>query len=273
MSAAIRARRWSALLFLAPLCGAVVVAGAGSASAGPGGATPPATVALSPMFHPDADHLGSTVRAHEPSAGGQAQGKPTPSLRASLVGQPYGMDVSSFQGNVDWATAARNGGRFVYIKASEATGYVNPFFGAQYNGSAAAGLVRGAYHFALPDRSSGAVQANYFVNNGGGWSPDGRTLPPMLDIEYNPYGATCYGLAPGGMSGWIADFSNTVHARTLPDHLLHEGLVEQVHGRQPRVRQEQPAVRRQLRDLPGHDAGRVGFPNDLAVQRQRRLPG
>jgi uncharacterized protein with LGFP repeats len=36
----------------------------------------------------------------------------------------------------------------------------------------------------------------------------------MLDIEYNPYGATCYGLAPGGMSGWIADFSNTVHART-----------------------------------------------------------
>ncbi len=124
------------------------------------------------------------------------------------------MDVSSFQGNVDWPTAASNGGRFVYIKASEATGYLNPYFGQQYDGSAAAGLMRGAYHFALPDQSSGAVQANYFVDNGGGWSADGTTLPPMLDIEYNPYGATCYGLSAAAMSAWIADFSNTVHART-----------------------------------------------------------
>jgi len=48
---------------------------------------------------------------------------------------------------------------------------------------------------ALPDRSSGAAQAGYFTANSGGRSPDGDTLPPMLDIEYNPYGQTCYGMS------------------------------------------------------------------------------
>ncbi len=37
----------------------------------------------------------------------------------------------------------------------------------------------------------------------------------MLDIEYNPYGASeCYGLTPAQMVAWIRDFSNTVHALT-----------------------------------------------------------
>ncbi len=45
-------------------------------------------------------------------------------------------------------------------------------------------------------------------------SGDGKTLPPMLDIEYNPYGATCYGLSGSAMVSWIAAFSNEVHART-----------------------------------------------------------
>ncbi|MGI8723284.1 MAG: GH25 family lysozyme [Geodermatophilaceae bacterium] len=41
-------------------------------------------------------------------------------------------------------------------------------------GSYNVGMIRGAYHFARPDRSSGATQANYFASNGGGWSADGE---------------------------------------------------------------------------------------------------
>jgi GH25 family lysozyme M1 (1,4-beta-N-acetylmuramidase) len=52
------------------------------------------------------------------------------------------------------------------------------------------------------------------VNHGGGWSGDGRTLPPALDIEYNPYGATCYGLSQSAMVSWIQAFGNQVHALT-----------------------------------------------------------
>ena len=75
---------------------------------------------------------------------------------------------------------------------------------SQYDGTYQAGLIRGAYHFALPNDSSGAAQASYFVANGGGWIADGRTLPGASDIEYNPYGAECYGLSQGAMVSWIA---------------------------------------------------------------------
>src|SRR5437763_3758440 len=73
-------------------------------------------------------------------------------------------------------------------------------------GSYAIVMIRSSYHFAIPDNSGGATQADYFVAHGGGWSKDGRTLPGALDIEYNPYGATCYGLSHAGMVSWIRAF-------------------------------------------------------------------
>jgi GH25 family lysozyme M1 (1,4-beta-N-acetylmuramidase) len=134
---------------------------------------------------------------------------------ASAAGVVYGMDVSSHQGNVNWSTAYANGARFAYVKATEGGTYRNPYFAQQYNGSYNVGMIRGAYHFALPNSSSGTAQADYFVNNGGGWSRDGKTLPGALDIEWNPYsGGTCYGLSQSGMVSWIRAFSNEYHART-----------------------------------------------------------
>lgn len=131
------------------------------------------------------------------------------------VGRVDGIDVSSHQGAVDWGHWWRSGKRFAYVKATEGTTYRNPNFTQQYNGSAAVGMIRGSYHFALPNRSDGATQARFFVANGGGWSKDGRTLPGTLDIEYNPYGGdTCYGLGHGAMVNWIRSFSDTYHALT-----------------------------------------------------------
>ncbi|MFJ7911717.1 lysozyme [Kitasatospora sp. NPDC096204] len=160
-----------------------------------------------PGFHPEQDFAGSTVAVHE----GRGAAAPFASLAAT---QTPGLDVSGYQGNVNWSSVAANGAKFAYVKATEGTGYTNPSFAQQYNGSYNAGLIRGAYHFALPNASSGATQADYFVSHGGGWSADGKTLPPALDIEYNPYGATCYGLSQSAMVSWIRDFSNTVHTRT-----------------------------------------------------------
>jgi len=128
-----------------------------------------------------------------------------------------GIDVSSHQPNVNWATEYSYGARFAYVKTTEALTYQNPQFAAQYNGSYSAGLIRGAYHFAIPNVSSGKAQANYMVDNGGGWSDDGKTLPPLLDIEWNPYpelGNMCYNMSAQQMVAWIKDFSNTIKART-----------------------------------------------------------
>ncbi|WP_426623255.1 GH25 family lysozyme [Leifsonia sp. McL0607] len=159
--------------------------------------------------------MGSTIQQNDPAAAAPKTASPNTTASPSAVppGLP-GLDVSGWQTNINWPQVAANGAKFVYIKATESTDYVSSQFASQYSGSYAVGLTRGAYHFATPDTSSGAAQANYFVDNGGGWSQDGRTLPPLLDIEYNPYGATCYGLSAAQMVSWIADFSNTVFKRT-----------------------------------------------------------
>jgi hypothetical protein len=90
---------------------------------------------------------------------------------------------------------------------TEGTDYYSSQFVEQFDDSAKAGLMHGAYHFADPSQSSGATQARFFVNHGGGWSPDGHTLPPMLDLE-----AGCYGLSQSAMVSWIMDYSNTLYS-------------------------------------------------------------
>ncbi|MFE7546574.1 lysozyme [Streptomyces gardneri] len=135
--------------------------------------------------------------------------------------QTEGVDVSGHQGNVAWSTLWNSGVKWAYVKATEGTYYKNTYFTQQYNGSYNIGMIRGTYHFATPDTTTGAAQADYFVNNGGGWSPDGRTLPGVLDIEWNPYGATCYGKTQSGMVTWIRDFLNRYKYRTGRDAVIY----------------------------------------------------
>ncbi|MCX4789340.1 MULTISPECIES: lysozyme [unclassified Streptomyces] len=141
--------------------------------------------------------------------------------RDTRAAQTEGVDVASYQGNVDWATLWNSGVRWAYTKATEGTYYTNPYFAQQYNGSYNVGMIRGSYHFATPNTTSGAVQANYFVDHGGGWSKDGKTLPGALDIEWNPYGDQCYGLSQAAMVNWIRDFVNTYKARTGRDAVIY----------------------------------------------------
>jgi len=76
-------------------------------------------------------------------------------------------------------------------------------------GAVNAGLYHGAYHFARTAASSGDVQANFFLANGGAWVDDGQTLSGMVDLENNPDGTQCYGLTHAGMRMWITDFVDT----------------------------------------------------------------
>ncbi len=157
------------------------------------------------------DHpMGSQIRKHEGTA---QMPRTVDPADVGVLASVAGIDVSGWQGNVDWAAQWNAGKRFVWVKATEGTGYTSPYFNQQYNGSYNQGFIRGAYHFARPDVSSGATQANYFGSHGGGWSADGKTLPGALDMEYNPYGSTCYGLSKSAMTQWILDFSDTYKAR------------------------------------------------------------
>jgi GH25 family lysozyme M1 (1,4-beta-N-acetylmuramidase) len=157
-------------------------------------------------------HMGMGVIAHD------GQGGLPPVNRAA---QTEGVDVSSHQGNVNWSGLWSSGVKWAYVKATEGTYYKNPYFAQQYNGSYNIGMIRGAYHFATPDTATGTAQADYFVNNGGGWSRDGKTLPGALDIEWNPYGAACFGKTQSGMVTWIRDFLNRYKARTGRDAVIY----------------------------------------------------
>jgi GH25 family lysozyme M1 (1,4-beta-N-acetylmuramidase) len=189
-----RTSSFAVLAVAAAMCGALFTA------------AQPAGASADPVTHPERDWLGSQVARHQPKSGA--------SVVRPNVAQTPGLDVSGWQGDVDWASVAANGARFAYSKATESTNYTNPYFSQQYTGAYNAGLVHGAYHFATPNTSSGAAQADYFVAHGGGWSRDGRTFPGMLDMEWNPYGAACYGLSAAGMVNWILSFSDEYHAKT-----------------------------------------------------------
>jgi GH25 family lysozyme M1 (1,4-beta-N-acetylmuramidase) len=199
--AVICAKKCALAAVLSPLlAGLLVATPATAAPRGPG------------ITHPQDDWAGSQIAKHE--GGGNFRPMVGPLVATSTSSVSMGMDVSSHQGNVNWTTAAHNGAKFAYVKATEAGSYASPFFAQQYNGSYKAGLIRGAYHFATPNSSPGAAQANWFVNHGGGWSADGRTLPPAVDLEYNPYGQSCYSMKPAALVSWVRAFVNTVHART-----------------------------------------------------------
>lgn len=188
----------------------------------------PATSAQADQPRPD-DRATAAARAAGITTPGQAylgwaQDRTASAPRAGATraaASVNGIDVSAWQGNVDWPAQWAAGNRFAYVKATEGTGYTSPNFTQQYTGSADVGMKRGSYHFARPDVSDGAAQADYFVDHGGGWSGDGRTLPGVLDIEWNPYGDTCYGKSANDMVTWVGQFTARYKERTGRDAVIY----------------------------------------------------
>ena len=92
----------------------------------------------------------------------------------------FGVDVSSYQGTVDWHVLASQGVDFAFIKATEGSLLQDKQFASNWKGSLEAGVRPGAYHFLSYD-SPGETQADNFIS----MVPvtDGA-LPPVVDIEF-----------------------------------------------------------------------------------------
>lgn len=108
-----------------------------------------------------------------------------------------GIDVSHFQGSVHWPSVADSNVVFCFVKATEGIGYVDPCFQANWAGSAAAGLLRGAYHFGHASTDP-VAQARHFFATVGALGP--KDLPPVLDLE------TLDGQSPADTLQWALDF-------------------------------------------------------------------
>jgi len=91
-----------------------------------------------------------------------------------------GIDVSHWQGTIDWQKVKGDGIQFAIAKATEGTSFVDPEFAANWAGMKQTGVLRGAYHF-FRASSDGVAQAQHFVQVMGPLA-DGD-LPPVLDLE------------------------------------------------------------------------------------------
>lgn len=74
----------------------------------------------------------------------------------------HGIDVSNWQGSVDWPEHADNGISFAFSKATEGGGFTDKWFQRNWRGMRESWMVCGAYHFARP-KGDPADQAQHFL--------------------------------------------------------------------------------------------------------------
>jgi uncharacterized protein with LGFP repeats len=130
-----------------------------------------------------------------------------------------GPDVASYQhpngAPINWGQVAASGQTFAFVKASEGTGYTNPYYSGDVAGMTASGIYHGAYHYGHPSNDP-AAEANHFADVVGNVTGSGN-LPPVLDIE------EADGLAPAALVGWIHTFLDTLQARTGRVPMIYTG--------------------------------------------------
>jgi GH25 family lysozyme M1 (1,4-beta-N-acetylmuramidase) len=121
-----------------------------------------------------------------------------------------GVDVSSYQGSIDWHAVARSGCSFAFARASTGTARVDRCYTDNMRGMRAAGLVCGAYHYAHPGMGSSTQQADHFCDTVAG------ALPDMLALDLEE--------GSGDLSSWALEFLARCRQRHDRTTLLYTGL-------------------------------------------------
>ena len=94
-----------------------------------------------------------------------------------------GIDVSYYQGAVDWPAVKRAGKVFAIARVSDGTRVRDTQFARNWRNMKAAGLVRGVYQFFRPAQDP-TEQANLLIEQvraAGGF--EASDLPPVIDVE------------------------------------------------------------------------------------------
>lgn len=126
---------------------------------------------------------------------------------------PKGIDVSHWQGTINWTSAAGSGLSFAFCKATESTNYVDPTFASHWPAMKQVGLVRGAYHFGRPGADP-VAQAALFVNT---VKPKEGDLQLVLDLEATD------GKTPAQVWAWTQSFCAEIQRRTHRPAMIYTG--------------------------------------------------
>ena len=186
----------AAIFGMAALIGVIVAACSSSVD--------PATVQHGPLVLAPVEPIGAVPQVVAPSE--RVIVFPGESAR--------GIDVSHYQGRIEWSRVAASGTRFVFAKATEGRNYLDPTYLENKAGAEAHGIAFGAYHFATPDggRVDAIREANHFVD-------EARLRPgnllPVLDLE------TTGGLNHEQLTRWILTWLRQVRDRLGVDPIVY----------------------------------------------------
>lgn len=169
-------------------------------------ATPAPTPTPIPTAAPTANPNPTATPSPTPTPTPTPVPTPTPTPPAFL-NMTEGLDVSHWQGPINWPLVAAAGKKFVYMKASEDTVYVDPTYATNRVQAHSAGLYVGAYHFAAPTTTLGdaVAEADHFLATAMLASGD---LLPVLDLERSG------GLSQAALTTWVQDYVGRIYTRT-----------------------------------------------------------
>ena len=137
---------------------------------------------------------------------------PTTDSARRRIYRRSGIDVSHWQGRIDWTAVAASGVDFAIVKATEGSTNVDEWYHRNRNRARRAGLYVTAYHFAHPGltghgtrperiRRDARTEARFFLRNANLGPSD---LIPALDLELSG------GLRPVELRDWTMTFLETV---------------------------------------------------------------
>ncbi|SOC18034.1 GH25 family lyzozyme M1 (1,4-beta-N-acetylmuramidase) [Ureibacillus xyleni] len=96
----------------------------------------------------------------------------------------FGIDVSRHQGDIDFEKVANAGVQVVYIKSSESSSWVDPYFEKNYKGAKSAGLKVGFYHYVIARTVEEARnEANFFATLIQDKEYDAKPVMDFEDLE------------------------------------------------------------------------------------------
>ncbi len=165
-----------------------------------------------PTPKPTATPKPAPTPTPKPTATPKPAPTPTPKPTATpspspATGYTEGIDISHWQGTINWSKVAAAGKQFAFMKASEDVDYIDPTYPTNRAQAKANGLYVGAYHFARPEATAGdaLAEADHFVDTA---APASGELIPVLDLE------TTGGLGVADLQAWTRTFLDRVYERT-----------------------------------------------------------
>jgi lysozyme len=126
-----------------------------------------------------------------------------------------GIDVSYYQGTVDWAAVAGDGVKYAFIRVSDGTGTIDTQFSAYWAASRTNGIIHSAYQFFRPNEDA-IAQADLLLSKMGTLQPD--DLPPVIDVEATG------GLSPSGVAAAVKAWVDHVTAAIGKPPIIYTGF-------------------------------------------------